>query len=244
MKINSGFVNTHYGGWKVETSTFQDISTKKELNFVSNLSHAWFWRAAIATFLLLEVWCVCWKKGYIARVCRSKLTQPHPQYNKQLSASRKPPRATNLLRDDIEDPNSDSDSCNNLYSVSQNRIKPLVATVKINDATLQMEIDTGASISLISKATFDKLWVRNSVPDLRPSDVLLKTYTGEPLQVCGAVDVEVTYNEQTVVLPFVVVESKGPTLLGCDWLQHLKLDWTSCTQLVHPRIDAKIQKCF
>jgi len=73
--------------------------------------------------------------------------------------------------------------------------------------------------------------VRNSVPDLRASDVLLNTYTGEPLQVCGAVDVEVTYNEQTVVLPLVVVESKGPTLLGRDWLQHLKLDWTSIHQL-------------
>ena len=96
---------------------------------------------------------------------------------------------------------------------------------------MQMEIDTGASVSLISKATFDKLWVRSGVPDLRPSDVLLKTYTGEPLQVCGAVDVEVTYNEQTVVLPLVVVESRGPALLGRDWLQHLKLDWTSIHQL-------------
>ena len=53
---------------------------------------------------------------------------------------------------------------------------------------------------------------------LRQSDLLLKTYTGEPLPVIGELNVQVRYEEQENDLALTVVAGDGPSLLGRDWL--------------------------
>ena len=42
----------------------------------------------------------------------------------------------------------------------------------------------------------------------------------------GSCSVEVSINGQTKHLPLVAVESDGISLLGCNWLEAIKLDWT------------------
>lgn len=54
--------------------------------------------------------------------------------------------------------------------------------------------------------------------------MLLRTYTGEKLDIVGPVSVDVHYKEQTVHLPLTIVASQGLSLLGRDWLQHIRLD--------------------
>ena len=49
----------------------------------------------------------------------------------------------------------------------------------------------------------------------------LGTYSGEPLQVVGGLQVTATYGGQSRQLPLY----SGPTLLGREWLQQIKLDW-------------------
>jgi len=38
-------------------------------------------------------------------------------------------------------------------------------------------------------------------------------------------DVDVQYGDQNKQLPLTIVEGNGPSLLGRDWLRHIRLDW-------------------
>ena len=58
-------------------------------------------------------------------------------------------------------------------------------TVCINKVKLEMGIDTGASASIISEQTYEQLWASTGQPLLRHTDVLLRTYTGERLEIRG-----------------------------------------------------------
>ena len=87
-----------------------------------------------------------------------------------------------------------------------------------------LQIDTGASASVISGEEYHRRWPGVAIP---ATNIQLRTYTGEQLEVLGARKVEVRYGQQQATLPLVVVAEKGPCLLGRDWLQHLCLDWPS-----------------
>ena len=96
--------------------------------------------------------------------------------------------------------------------------------LRVRGKPLQMELDTGASVSLISKATWKN---RLKSPRLSPSEIRLKTYSGEALKVLGQCMVEVRYGEQTCQAPLVVVAGHGPSLFGRNWLEKIRLEWGS-----------------
>ena len=112
-----------------------------------------------------------------------------------------------------------------LFNVTSSPTKPFVVTIQINRAYLPMEVDTGASRTLISKATFDKLWSLHNAPSLQPTVSKLQTYTGENIEVLGVVNVNVSFQEQHKQLQLLVVGGDGPSLLGRDWLSKIKLNW-------------------
>ena len=103
--------------------------------------------------------------------------------------------------------------------------KPLTVTVKANNCDLEMEVDSGASLSIIREVTYQSLWAAESKPPLKPTDVKLHTYAKETLQVLGSTEMEVTYTEQSKCLPLLVVGCNRPSLLGKNWLAELKLEW-------------------
>ena len=75
------------------------------------------------------------------------------------------------------------------------RAKPIMLTVKVNDCDLAMELDTGASVSIISESTFKSIF-KDSV-NIKSTDISLRTYLGEQLLVVGVADVTVTYASPT-----------------------------------------------
>ena len=85
-----------------------------------------------------------------------------------------------------------------------------------------MQLDTGASLFLMSESTFRELWPERN---LSPSQVRLCSYSGEPIPVLGSVDVTVTYKSQCHKVTLIVVKGSGITLLGCNWLHIFNLDW-------------------
>ena len=85
-----------------------------------------------------------------------------------------------------------------------------------------MEIDTGATVSIISDETRKKLFPEAI---LSKSSLLLKTYTGEAMPVAGEMNVVTKYGSQTADLTLTVLEGSGPSLFGRDWLVQLQLDW-------------------
>jgi len=74
-----------------------------------------------------------------------------------------------------------------------------------------MAIDTGAAVSIVSDAVYHKTLKHVY---LKPSKIVLKTYTGEPVTVKGVMDVEVELNGQSATLPLYLVKGKYPALLG------------------------------
>ena len=66
---------------------------------------------------------------------------------------------------------------------------------------------------------------------MRLSKIKLRTYTGEELEVCGAIPLRVSYQEKEKNLDLIVVKGTGPSLMGRDWLNEIRLDWWSLNRL-------------
>ena len=116
-----------------------------------------------------------------------------------------------------------------LYRTCSKVTDPITVTVVANKAELQMEVDTGASASVISESTYQHLWPGNP-PSLQQTSTRLRTYTGEALKLLGSISVKVEYDQQVEQLPLLVVSGTGPSLLGKDWMAKLRLNWG---QLLH-----------
>ena len=94
-----------------------------------------------------------------------------------------------------------------------------------------MEVDTGATSSIISSTTYHHLWKGGNAPKLHSSKKKLYTYTGELLKTEGFIKVTVKYASQVAELELIVVAGEGSSLFGRDWLQVIKLDWTKIHQI-------------
>ena len=113
----------------------------------------------------------------------------------------------------------------NMYYMSPaslGKSNPIQVFLKMDGQTVSMEVDTGASVSIISETEHRRRWP--GAP-LCCSATQLHTYTGEPLKVVGGTMVDMIYGQQQARLPLVVVAGEGPCLMGRDWLQQLRLDW-------------------
>lgn len=102
-------------------------------------------------------------------------------------------------------------------------------TPKVNGVSLDMELDTGAAVSVISEKTFNANF---SNVKLESSDVMLKTYTGEKLKPVGMARVNVEYESQCKLLKLYVVHKGGVTLFGREWLKHINLAWPEIKSIV------------
>ena len=79
-----------------------------------------------------------------------------------------------------------------------------------------MEVDTGASASIISDETYKRVWSNIKCPRLTPSNRKLRTYTKEEVTVLGSLEVDVVYGDQRATLPLLIIAGDGPSLLGRD----------------------------
>ena len=101
-----------------------------------------------------------------------------------------------------------------------------------------MEVNTGASVLLMSYNTFRRLWPAATRPPLSPADACLHTYSGELITVLGTTPVTVRYRSQVKQLLLLMVPTEGPSLLGCDWLQEIVLDWRQLNKVHYVRLRA------
>ncbi|CAI5689533.1 unnamed protein product [Oreochromis niloticus] len=126
----------------------------------------------------------------------------------------------------------DTDSELELYSLSRKEKYSHISLMPVvNVKKMEMELDTGAAVSLIPWEQYKSML--SQLP-LQPTDIMLKTYTGEPLAPEGVIKVQVELNKQCATLPLYVVKVDAPPLFGREWLRVIKLNWKDL-KMVHAR---------
>jgi hypothetical protein len=139
--------------------------------------------------------------GHLANICHSKL------------------KSNNFL--EVEE---------NLYCISLNVnqiFNPFIVKVNIDDTVLEMEIDSGAAISCISRETYYSHF--SSYP-LSENYTKLKNYTGHAINPLGYINVKMSYKGFLKPIKLCVVEGGGPPLLGRDWLESFKIGFQSISK--------------
>ena len=74
-------------------------------------------------------------------------------------------------------------------------------------------------------------WRIHGSPKLEDTQVRLRTYTGQPVDIKGKFVAEVSVHEQSKQLPIPVAGGNGPPLCGRNWLRAMRLDWNQILQL-------------
>ena len=112
-----------------------------------------------------------------------------------------------------------------LYSLDTNRPSPGGYSVEmlINGKPCKMEVNTVADYSITAHSVYLETFADTP---LTPSKVVLRTHTGEVLEVSGEMQYNFFIKDTHYSLPVVVVNySAKPTLLSKNWLRHIKLAW-------------------
>ena len=162
----------------------------------------------------------CHKQGHLARVCKSKGRSERKEGPAEgLAVHRE------TFQVQYEEQGQQSEPEYALFHFSDRSLEPIVVSPLLKGVELLMEVDTGATRSIISQCTYQRLWSGADAPPLCSTTARLKTYTREVIRVLGEIQVEVSLNHQKENLSLLIVEGDGPSLLGRDWLQKVKLDW-------------------
>ena len=141
----------------------------------------------------------CGKQGHIAKVCKG------PRKRQQAAPKKGNHRTRYVEQEGILQSHIDSDAWG-MFAIKAIQDEPdagIHIEVKVNGIPIHMELDTGASVTIISERTWQ---AKMAAVPLQKSGILLKTYTGERPKVLGEAQVQVTYNTQRAQLPIVVVE--------------------------------------
>ena len=173
----------------------------------------------------------CGKIRHLASVCRSKkeLRGGSKAVHRQHQSKQEWPRS-HWLESEASPPADSGQQDVSLFAIRETTGNPTIQVeVKVNHKPLVMQVDTGAAVSLISE---EEMKSKFPGAQLKPSPLLLKTYTGEVMKVLGELIVAVEYKQQGPKhLSLVVVRGKGPCLFGRNWLHHIRLDWKSIASI-------------
>ncbi|XP_056012602.1 uncharacterized protein K02A2.6-like [Ostrea edulis] len=158
----------------------------------------------------------CNNKGHIKRACLTK------GKHKFKTAKQK-----KYVRNVDKTESDDSDSSCGIEKLSMNSVIkaddcPILLNVRVNGKDIQMELDTGSAVSVISEEKFREIFGKQP---LKSSNIKLRTYSGEKLKSVGVLDVNVEQNGQSVTCELYVVKKGTTTLFERSWLKDLKLDW-------------------
>ena len=129
------------------------------------------------------------------------------------------------------------------FSVTDSsKVPPINVNVLLNNKNLEMELDTGATRSIIPKEVYYKLWpVSSERPMLQNSKLNLQTYGGSNLKIHGEIEVSARLGGQDIDIQskLVVVDGQGPCLLGRDLINGLQLNKYKLSEINKIKVDGK-----
>ena len=168
----------------------------------------------------------CKKSGHLEKVCIAK---KKALGSSSAQASAKPGHTQKNWYMEHEGTAPEYD----MFNLQDQSNEPTQLEIFLNELPVSMIMDTGASLSIISQATFDRLRQHDSSVTLNPSSVCLRTYTGEPIPVVGTTQLSVRYETTVANLSVQVVAGDGPDLAGRDWLGRLNASGGQVHSLEH-----------
>jgi hypothetical protein len=127
----------------------------------------------------------------------------------------------NSKQDDNCSDTSGESQAYKLHKLDKSSSDQIVVTMTLNGKNLEIEVNTGAALSVISEATRKAIFPKEK---LHLAEITLSIYTDEHMQVHGTLNVKVQHNNQEEKLKLVVVAGNGPSLLGRNWLKYILLD--------------------
>ncbi|XP_037518699.1 uncharacterized protein K02A2.6-like [Rhipicephalus sanguineus] len=173
----------------------------------------------------------CGKTGHLARVCRTGKQNSGPQQQPGSSPGSTPARGQGRRRKWRRGRAAagSGSSAARLNVVSEDppifdmwhtglvpsSVPPYVLTVEVCGRPISMELDTGASVSVMAGKLFKRTFPGVAV---EASGVMLRSYSGELSQVQGQAQVSVRFGNREATLPLYLTKGSSPTLLGRNWI--------------------------
>ena len=188
----------------------------------------------------------CGKRQHLAKACRLRQGTQRDSSNRQGTSddSSSNARQTNHVADYDETLGDDDDS-EGLYVIRPREtppesdeviMRPVMGTVVVNGKSLQFEIDSGASRTIISYPTYTRIFT-DYLPPLYDSGVELVTWgEGSALRTAGRFFADVQFKGVTKYLPVMVGEGPGPNLLGRNWFIPFGLRVEGAYRLMEPML--------
>ena len=114
---------------------------------------------------------------------------------------------------------SEDDIFNIYYheNARKDKIPPYKFDAFINSCSVTFEIDTGASITIISEETMN-LVKRKSAVNVVSASSKIRTYSGELIKLLGQIQATLAYHGNELDHLFTVIKGNQPNLLGRDLL--------------------------
>uniref|UniRef100_A0A1B0D4U9 CCHC-type domain-containing protein n=1 Tax=Phlebotomus papatasi TaxID=29031 RepID=A0A1B0D4U9_PHLPP len=160
-----------------------------------NASDCWF-REAICR--------QCGEKGHIRRAC-----------TKEKAKKKKAGKKVNVVKP--SDDTSDEETVNQINTIAE-QWNGVWVSVKIEGVPLEMEVDSGASNTVISEKDWRNLKISK---EYRECNVKLQTWLKKGVTVKGKLKVKVELADRKVKLPLIITKEGGKPLLGRNWFQAL-----------------------
>ena len=181
----------------------------------------------------------CQKVGNIVRKCPEKKMESGRKTEsgktnwkpgKERRKKKKKQHKVRFIEEELVDKQSATETDWPMFTVSNSngKCKEFIVPVTIDRKNVDMELDTGASITFIPRSIWTDILAAKLV---ERRDVKLRSYSGHAIPVIGGAKVQVAYRDQEAVLPVVITGNDGPVFMGHDWLTVLKLDWGHIKQI-------------
>lgn len=147
----------------------------------------------------------CKKRGHIEKICIKKKKSNQKDVNFT----------------QIED---NGDLLNGIYNMqSATRVPPYEVDIFIAGVPVRMQVDTGASFSLINERTWSVLCSLLPQNTLKQVQLSLRTWNETPVKLLGQAILPVRYRNVLIDLTMIVAKGNGPNLLGRNWLAPLNI---------------------
>ena len=144
----------------------------------------------------------CGKSGHIAKACFGKSSiASQGTTSKPRRSQRTRTKKVNQVEEESEGDSENADIATvDSVEGKGEHVAPITVCVTLDSTHVSMEVDTGASVSIMSENVYKQLWPGRSLDTIQMSIIKLKTYLHEPIGVVGSTMVQVQYQGQAANL--------------------------------------------